>query len=134
MKFLSICAKILVVCGLFFSSFAFSAEQISVNTSDVQAQQYLSYNFGRVWVNTLSRVVYQIRNTGPAVIEREGFSISGHGFDAYTDCPRQMAPGLVCNLEIRYWPAFEGSHFGRLQMLFTDKNDIIIDLFGIAYR
>lgn len=125
---------ILIACALTFSSLAFSAENISVAVSDVGAQQRLSYNFGRVWTNTMHRVVYNIRNTGTTMLVREGFSISGHGYDAYTNCPNPMAPGVVCDLEIRFWPAFEGHHFGRMMMLFTDKNDIIIDLFGEAYR
>ena len=82
----------------------------------------------------MNRVLFQIRNTGTLPIEREGFSISGIGYDAYTNCPKVMPPGMMCELDIRYWPPFEGSHFGRLQMLFTDKNDVIIDLWGQAYR
>lgn len=125
---------ILVACALSFSSFVFAAENLSVSINDVSTRQHLSYNFGRVWVNTMNRVVYTIRNTGSVAIVREGFNISGPGFDAYTNCPVSMAPGYVCDLEIRYWPAFEGVHFGRMNMLFTDKNDIIIDLYGEAHR
>jgi hypothetical protein len=124
----------LLACVLAFSSFAFSAQSISINASEVKAQQFLSYNFGRVWVNSMNRVLYQIRNTGNMPIQREGFSISGMGFEAYTNCPIVLNPGMKCDLEIRYWPPFEGSHFGRMQMLFTDKNDIIIDLWGEAVR
>ncbi len=126
--------NILVAGVLSFSSLAFSAERIAIDVSEVNAQQFLRYNFGRVFVNSMNRVIYQIRNTGNVIIEREGFSISGPGFDAYTTCPKMMLPGSVCDLDIRYWPAFEGRHYGRMQMLFTDRNDIIIDLVGEAFR
>lgn len=125
---------ILAACILFFSSFSFSMERISVDISSIEANQFLSYNFGRVWLNSMNRVLFRITNKGVVEIEREGFSIGGHGYSAYTNCPRKMSAGFICDLEIRFWPAFEGSHFGRLYMLFTDKNDIIIDLSGHAYR
>ena len=136
MKLSGILSKMLVACVLTFSSFAFSAETLSISASDeVQpASQFIRYNFGRVWINSMNRVNFQIRNVGQIPIEREGFSASGHGYSAYTSCPRVMGPGLQCNLEIRFWPAFEGNHFGRVQMLFTDRNDIIFDLFGEAVR
>lgn len=127
-------SSILVACALFFSSFAFSAEQISVSISDSVTAQRLSYNFGRVWLNSMNTVRYTIRNTGTTLLVREGFTISGHGYEAYTNCPTPMGPGVVCDLEIRYWPAFEGFHFGRMNMLFSDRNDILIDLYGEAYR
>ncbi len=136
MKSSALLSKMLVACMLSFSSFAFSAETLSIGaTHDVQpASQFVRYNFGRVWLNSMNRVNFSIRNVGQIPIEREGFSSSGHGYSAYTSCPRVIAPGLQCNLEIRFWPAFEGSHFGRVQMLFTDRNDIIFDLFGEAFR
>ena len=127
-------SSILAVCVIAFSNFAFSAETISISNTELKAQQFLSYSFGRVWVNSMNRVLFQIRNTGSIPIQREGFSISGIGYEAYTNCPTVILPGMLCDLEIRYWPPFEGSHFGRMQMLFTDRNDIIIDLFGEAYR
>ncbi len=136
MKSSGILSKMLVACVLFFSSFALSAETLLISTShDMQpASQFIRYNFGRVWNNSMNRINFQIRNVGNIPVEREGFSSSGHGYSAYTTCPRVMNPGLLCNLEIRYWPAFEGQHFGRVQMLFTDRNDIIFDLFGEAVR
>ena len=131
MKLLSI----LSACILSYSNFA-SAAPISIQVSDVSANsvQYLSYNFGSVFVNSMNRVVYNIRNAGTVDIEREGFTIGGAYFDAYTNCPKVMAPAAECSLEIRYWPPFEGMHSARVQMLFTDKNDIVIDVFGQAFR
>lgn len=127
-------SSILAACVLSFSSFAFSMERVSIEVSEVKAQQFLSYNFGRVWVNSMNRTLFQIRNPGPVPVVREGFSISGPNFEAYTNCPIELPPGGACDLEIRYWPMFEGHHWGRMQMLFTDRNDIIIDLFGEAFR
>ncbi len=135
MKSSSILSKMLVACVLSFSSFAFSAETLSIGAADFQpASQFVKFNFGRVWINSMNRVNFQIRNVGNIAIEREAFSSSGHGYSAYTTCPRVMAPGSLCNLEIRFWPTFQGHHFGRVLMLFTDKNDLIFDLFGEAVR
>jgi hypothetical protein len=127
-------SSLLIACVLSFSSFAFSSERMTLDVAEGRTQQFLSVNFGRVWVNTMNRALLQIRNPGPVPVVREGFSISGPGYEAYTNCPIELPPGGVCDLEIRYWPMFEGAHFGRMQMLFTDRNDIIVDLYGEAYR
>lgn len=127
-------SNVFLVCALFFSGVAFSADQIPLNISDVQVQQYLRYDFGRVWVNSLSYVRYEVTNQSSRVVERRNFTISGHGFEAYTNCPTLMYPGTRCDLEIRFWPPFENRYFGRMQMLFNDNNHITIDLYGEAIR
>jgi hypothetical protein len=127
-------SAIVVTCALAISSVAFSADFIFVSASEVKAQQYLSYNFGRVRIGDMRRVRYNVQNTGNVVLSRTGFSIGGPGYDAYTNCPRFMNPGEVCDLEIRFWPSLEGANFGRLHMDFREAEGITIDLFGEAYR
>ena len=127
---------ILFVCLFSLSTYAQSLEVREINVgSEVEVStQRLSYNFGRVWVNSMNIVRYWITNQGAAPLAREGFFVRGMFFEAYTDCPRVLAPAQRCNLEIRYWPAFEGFHSGRVEMQFIDKNDIIVDVYGNAAR
>ncbi len=102
--------------------------------ANLETHQRLSYNFGRVLVNSMSAIRYQIRNEGSAPLERASFTVSGLFYEASTNCPRVMAPQQKCGLEIRYWPSFEGYHTGRVIMAFSDQKDVVIDLFAEAYR
>jgi hypothetical protein len=125
---------VLTACILAFSNISLAADQVSVTLTDVNSFQHLVYNFGRVYVNTMNRVVYNLTNTGNQPLVRSQFSIEGSYFDAYTTCPTIMNPGVRCGIEIRYWPPFIGNHFGRMQMVFTNNTDLIIDLYGEAYQ
>lgn len=129
------------VCFFSFSAFAQQMNSQSLESGEINlgselevATQRFSHHFGRVWVNSANIVRYWITNQGVTPLAREGFYVRGVFFEAYTDCPRILAPSQRCTLEIRYWPAFEGFHSGLVEMQFADRNDVIIDLFGEAYR
>lgn len=125
---------ILLSCLLTYSTSTFAADAIAIQVQEVRNPQHFTYHFGSVWVGSLSRIRFNVQNTGNFVLEREGFRMSGIYFQASTNCPRYLAPGEMCSFEIRYTPQLQGYHSGRMQMLFTDQNDVFVTVHGEATR
>lgn len=95
--------------------------------------QYISYNFGNVRVNTSSSIVYSVKNTGSTPLKIEKIIYSGAYYHATSACPDVLEAGKSCNTRITYWPAFEGMSVGRV-IWYTSDNNIILDLWGTGSR
>ncbi len=125
-----------VVAGLAHANFNI---QVNQNTEPSEGAptgktSYFSYNFGRVWTNSMNSVRYDVTNTGTTPLNFISATISGIGYDAYHSCSAGLQPTQKCWFEIRYWPSFEGFHSGRFVISFSDANQIVVDLWGEAHR
>lgn len=103
-------------------------EQKSVSTQD-----YGSHWFGRVMTNTRSVARFTITNTGAEPLIFISSNMWGMFFDAYHNCRGTLLPGQRCQLEIAYWPSFEGHHNGDFDMQFQ-QDSVHIRVWGEAVR
>jgi len=134
--------KSLVGAWVFFvaaslSSLAAQAElsiQVAAPASEIQTQsvQRLSYNFGRVPVNTPRYVRFDVTNTGTIPLTFRDATISGIDYDAFHSCGGILPVGARCWFEIRYWPRFERFSSGRFTLFFMEDTGIVVDLWGEA--
>lgn len=82
----------------------------TINQESVSTQDYTSHWFGRVFVNSYNTVRWTISNTGDENLDYVSFNAFGSfDFRGRTSCTGTLAPGQRCQIEIVYWPAFEGS-------------------------
>lgn len=95
--------------------------------------QYISYHFGDVPVNSQRSIAYSIKNTGDQPLKIEKITYSGASFRANSNCPDVLEAGKVCRTAIYFWPAFEGLYSGRV-VWYTSDNNIILDLWGNGSR
>ncbi len=100
---------------------------------EITHNEYYRYNFGHVWLNNRVSAEFIVTARGPANSIIRGMRISGSMYDAYSNCPRVLVPGQSCSVFVYFWPRFEGSHWGRLDLAFADKT-IVIDLYGWGVR
>lgn len=100
---------------------------------EISHNEYYRYSFGHVWMHNRVPAEFIITARGPANSIIRGMRISGSMFDAYSNCPRVLVPGQRCSVTVYFWPRFEGSHYGRLDLAFADKT-IVIDLYGYGVR
>lgn len=123
------------VLGLVLSLSAGAASQIElVNVSHPGVtEDFLSYNFGTVFVNSRTSVRYNVRNTGDTPLNFQDAVIYGADFSANHSCRGTLLPGQVCQFEVYYWPMFEGMASGRFQLTFVE-DQIVLDLWGNARR
>lgn len=98
-----------------------------------QKDQYLSYNFGQVFIPNRASVNYYLKNTGDAPIEIKKITISGAFFDAASNCPDVLEAGKQCLTRIFYSPAFEGFNSGTL-VWYTSDNNVYLRLWGQGVR
>lgn len=126
--------QILFSVLLLVSSAVFADQELSVGGSKISEVDRHSYYFGRVQVNSMNVVRFQITNTGETPLTFDAAYISGVGYSAYHSCENGLAPQAKCGAEIRYWPPFQGYHSGRFDLIFKENSSIVIDLMGDAYQ
>lgn len=113
-----------------------AAAQIEVTpeVESVSAQDYTSHWFGRVFVNSYNPVRWTISNTGDENLDYVSFNAFGSfDFRGRTSCTGTLAPGQRCQIEIVYWPAFEGSDSGDFMLNFK-QDSVQIHVWGEAIK
>ena len=124
--------------GLLISLSSFAADsknlEITVNENQIEAaaNQYYSYDFGQVFINSSSFANFNIRNTGSGVLAIHGIYIGGATFTAWSNCPAYLNPGQACGARVEFRPWYDGYHRGRLEFRFA-QDSIFVDLFGRAF-
>lgn len=130
-----------LLTSLFISSVGFSKVSISLNNlTQNSVPESLgsvhSYNFGVVFVNTMSTVRYIITNTGDQPLKFNSANIYGIYYRGSHSCTQGLNPGQKCDFQIQYWPAAEGLHSGdfKLNFLMSDNSldTIQVQLWGQA--
>ncbi|QDK38875.1 hypothetical protein [Bdellovibrio sp. NC01] len=121
---------LVLACAPVFS-FAQSMGTFAVEAKPVD--QYYRYNFGNVTVGM--RMFADFTLTAPAneAVQVKGITISGAMYDAQSNCPVVLNPGLTCTTRVFFWPRLEGGAWGSLVFNLQDHR-IIIDLFGYGWR
>ncbi len=106
----------------------------SINQETVSAQDYTSHWFGRVMVNSYNPVRWTISNTGDENLDYVSFNAFG-SFDyrGRTSCTGTIPPGGRCQIEIVYWPAFEGADSADFILNFQ-QDRVQIHVWGEAVR
>ena len=107
---------------------------IDQNQESVSTQDYTSHWFGRVFVNSHNSVRWTITNTGDENLDYASANMFG-SFDyrARHNCTGTLLPGQRCQIEITYWPAFEGYDSGDF-MLHFKQDSIQIHVWGEAVK
>lgn len=128
---------LILISGLFISLAATASLQVEPvlgsNAKPSLTEEYLSYNFGMVFVNSRVSVRYNVRNTGTTPLTFKDAVIWGADFSADHSCGKGLQPNETCQFEVAYWPMFEGMSSGRFLLEFAEDN-IDLDLFGNAHR
>lgn len=126
--------KLIVLISLLVAPLLAQAQSVSTLAVEPMGQdQYLSYNFGSQFVNSRSFVDFSLTAKGPEATVIKRVTISGMYYDASTNCPEVLEVGKSCTARVYFWPAFEGSYWGDLNLYLNDGN-IYIRLFGSAIR
>jgi len=125
---------LLFIAMLMFSPLVFSDQDLRVGGIETSSLDWQSYYFGRVQVNSMNSVRFRVVNTGETALHFSSSYISGIGYSAYHSCENGLEPKAKCEVEIRYWPPFEGFHRGRFELYFEGDSGVVIDLSGEAYR
>lgn len=136
MKFISL------LTVLFFAGFAQAELQVSKLQTETGFQTESShhfFNFGRIPLNSVSRITYTITNTGTAFLQYASADIWGPDFDAHHNCRLGLAPGQRCLVQLKFWPLSVGYHSGLFEINFNGPmpapETVRIDLMGEAiYR
>jgi hypothetical protein len=137
--FLRTLSLALVFLGFHFSANSESPQassqgvvEIHRNSGNVVREnkdQYLSYYFGRVVLNSRPTVTYSLSNDSDSPLAVKRISISGMGFDQVNNCPDVLPARKNCLTRIAFWPHFVGIYTGRLVWEMGDGN-IILNLWG----
>jgi len=127
------------VAALCLTQAVHAAAQIEVtqdtqNQESVSTQDYTSHWFGRVFVNSHNAVRWTITNTGDENLDYVSSNIFGSfDFRGRHSCMGSLLPGQRCQIEIIYWPAFEGHDSGDFMLNFK-QDQIQIHLWGEAVK
>jgi hypothetical protein len=117
--------------ALFFSLSAVAADSMTMElnlnpgATQVQGNQYLSYNFGSTPIHLPLYANFRLSNSGPMELLVQRIAIAGIDFSAYYNCPRVMAPGTFCTIRVRFNPWNEGFKTGAL---YINTNDGLIQI------
>ena len=122
----------LLALGFLISTTAMAANNIQIKANS-GIEDYLSYDFGTVWVNTRATVRYTVTNTGTAPLTFRDAYIMGSDFRAVHNCTNGLLPNAQCQFEIEFWPMFEGMTSGRFLLNFAE-DQVQVDLWGRAQR
>lgn len=127
-----------IIFGLIISMTAFATNnslELSYNSEEIHPQttKYYSYNFGSVLVNWSRYADFYLKNNGRSHLNIHGIYILGNSYWAWSNCPRDLAPGQRCLTRVEFRPWFEGFFTGRLRFALPSDN-IIIDLYGWGVR
>lgn len=135
--------KTMIVLALgLFALIEVSEAQLSVESvqgdnlsqlEQAQTQDFQSYNFGRIPVNTTSRVTYTVTNTGTEPLVFKDAVVWGASYSARHSCAKGLAAKQKCQFTIQFWPSFSGIYSGRFQLAFTNDK-ILVDLWGEGYQ
>lgn len=112
------------------------APEIGLDRSGTDMPTGSSYNFGRVAVGSNASVTFTITNTGRAVLNISGVSISGTNASQYsiTAAPSSSVAPLTgtTSVTVRFQPTAEGVMEGRLLIRNDDPNEdyYSINLYG----
>ena len=122
-----------ILLGLVLAFTANAATQLEVVRADgfAATEDFLSYNFGTVFVNSRNSVRYNVRNTGVTPLTFQGAMIYGADFSGVHSCRNGLLPNEVCQFEVSYWPMFAGMSSGRFVLQFVE-DEIVLDLWGNA--
>jgi hypothetical protein len=107
--------------------------ELAPGAPKAELARYYSYNFGQVMVGMVSYGGFTLRNTGYESMLINDVDVTGPDFTASTNCPRVLPPRSYCSFQVRFAPWLEGYKRGSLYIS-TSGGDIIVDLFGWAYR
>ena len=91
--------------------------------------QYFSYNFANVFVNTFAFNRFTLTNAGDAPLDLYNISLFGNGYMGRSYCPAMLPPGYRCIIDVQFEPWFPGPYSGRLN-IDTNAGCIVVDLFG----
>lgn len=116
-----------------FASVEIQQKPVSVMAEPMGQDQYLSYNFGAVFINSRTSVEFTLTARGPDATEIKRITISGPMYDATSNCPAILQVGQTCSTRVYYWPRLQGPHWGDLNFNLNDGN-IYIRLFGDTFR
>lgn len=126
---------LILALSLVLTSTGFASQvEVQVDTQNITTTDYVSYDFGTVWVNSRSRVRYTVTNTGDTPLTYKEAYIWGGDFRAGHNCSKGLLPKEKCIFEIEYWPVFEGLSSGRFLLTFNEDDEIRVDLWGRARR
>ncbi|AZZ36177.1 hypothetical protein CIK05_05000 [Bdellovibrio sp. qaytius] len=104
------------------------------NQESVSTQDYTSHWFGRVFVNSYNPVRWTITNTGDENLDYASSNLFGSfDFRARHNCTGTLLPGQHCQIEIVYWPAFEGADSGDFLLNFK-QDTVQIHVWGEAVK
>lgn len=129
-----------LICACLLATGAMASQQVEIQvqakTGDVQvnAVDYYSYYFGRVWLNTSSYASYKLTNTGTTPLTFQRATISGIDYSATHSCTGVLEPNAACRFDIRFNPFWEGYRTGRFVLSFVEDLDIVVDVSGEGYR
>lgn len=90
-----------------------------------------SYDFGGVWVNSLSTATFKITNIGTRILNYRQAVIYGIDFGARHNCNLALFPNESCVVRIEFWPHQQGSYSAQFQLRFAEDTSVI-DLWGYA--
>ena len=126
--------KMFIVALSFLVAPLFAQADVQVLAVEPMGQdQYLSYNFGAVFMNTRTSVEFTLTAKGPTPTEIRQITISGAMYDATSNCPAILPVGQTCSTRVYYWPRMQGPHWGDLNFHLNDGS-IYIRLFGDTFR
>lgn len=108
---------------------SFAQDSLVITSGSQKSDQYLSYNFGAVFLMSNAYVDFTVTAKGPLPTEFKRITISGMGYDAATNCPVVLEVGKSCTLRAYFSPHFEGPAWGDFN-IYLDDGNIFIRLFG----
>jgi hypothetical protein len=112
------------------STFVSQAQgSLHISSDNQNSDQYLSYNFGSVFLMSNAYVDFSLTAKGPLPTEFKKITIGGMGYNATTDCPVVLEVGKTCTLRAYFSPQIEGPAWGDFNLYLNDGN-IFIRLFG----
>ena len=128
------------VAALSLTHAAHAAAQIEVtstidqNQESVTTQDYTSHWFGRVLVNSYNSVRWTITNTGDENLDYARANMFGSfNYRASHSCTGTLLPGQSCQVEVTYWPPFEGYDSGDFMLDFK-QDSVQIHVWGEAVK
>lgn len=111
--------KYLVTTALMFSAMAAQAEVLD---AAIPQDEIIYMSLGRAPYNGVTRGSLELKNTGAKNLTQIVWDISGMGFSAQDNCPKELVPGKACKIFVTYWNTFPGPASGTLKVWTSDKN------------
>ncbi|MGZ3689939.1 MAG: choice-of-anchor D domain-containing protein [Pseudobdellovibrio sp.] len=123
----------MLILGFLVSTAAMASNSIEIKANAPGIEDYSSYDFGTVFVNTQSTVRFTVTNTGTTPLTFKDAYIMGSDFRAAHNCDKGLQPKERCEFDIQFWPMFEGITSGRFLLDFNE-DQVRVDLWGRAQR